>query len=156
MTLLIMLKDLGLRAIDVRLFDITEPLFQDTYETTWTELEEAYFVKPNHVIGARLYRLTGHGWYRAMDATWDQNQDVLNDLLGKLMAALKERVAGRHEPGYIYLDQVANAGLPEGFVYDAIESNLIEYRLNKHGAHWYEGRVGGLIEVPIKFGHEML
>jgi hypothetical protein len=39
--------------------------------------------------------------------------------------------------------------LPIGFVYNAIESVLIQRRLKKKGAQWYEGRSGHMIEMPL-------
>jgi hypothetical protein len=155
--LLIMLKELGNEPVWSKEFERDNEIFKDIFPTTWRELEERYLVKSQHTIGSYRYGLTGHGWYTAIQAVWDDNKEMLDEWLGTLMAKLKDTVKGRNENAYVYFDSFANeTGLPIGFVYDAIESNLIEYQLSKKGAHWYEGRSGQEIEVPLDFGLSIL
>ncbi len=155
--LLIMLDQLDGEAIYTREFEPQENLFRDIYKTTWPELEERYLIKPRHTIGTQRYELTGDGWYKAMELIWDDNKDVLNQWLGMLMKALKDELNARDEDVWVDFEPfVIASGLPLGFVYNAIESNLIEIRLSKKGAHWYESQPGQTIEIPSRFGLPLL
>ena len=90
--LLIMLKELDGAAIYTREFDVEEPIFQDIFRTTWRDLEKMYCVEPHHTLHAHRYYLTGEGWRIAVNAIWEDNEAVLDQMLGDLMKALKAEV----------------------------------------------------------------
>lgn len=81
---------------------------------------------------------------------------MLREAMSKVAAALKDRVKGRKEDAFVYLDSiVAASGVPENLVFNIIESRLLDYRLKIKGAYWYQGRPP-LLHVPLDFGLEPL
>lgn len=157
LALTIMLEQLGDTVLELGRFEVASGVFETIYTTTWQELEERYFIKDKSVLSHRRYILTGSGWRKALDINWDIYRDGVEERLAVLAAALKAKVKGRHETGYLYPDEVATqTGLPRGWVCNAIEAKLLDYKFNMKGAKWYEGRSGSLIVVPTTFGHKPL
>jgi hypothetical protein len=76
---------------------------------------------------------------------------------GKLSAALKKQVKGQRREGAVTRTELANeTGLPESFVYDAIDSHLLLHLFGRNDAAWApDDGMKNYIEVPIDFGHEL-
>lgn len=156
LALKLMLRDLGQNGIDGCLFELRSEVFKDVESTTWRQLQEMFLIERMDTMGNPACRLTGAGWRVALDMVWEDNKQVLQDALSKLAAALKDAVKGREEDAFVSLHSVASTcGLPENWVYNAIESRLLEHKFNMKGAYWYENRPP-LIRVPLDFGLEPL
>ena len=69
--------------------------------------------------------------------------------------ALKKRVKAREESAFVGIVVLAKeTGLPENFIFNAIESQLLEERFNMIGASWFGpgGDRTGVIGIPVVFG----
>jgi hypothetical protein len=72
--------------------------------------------------------------------------------MSRLAAALKQIVKGRQSDCFENPETVANAsGLSVGWVSNAIESNILDYKFKMRGATWDEGG-RSMIVIPINFG----
>jgi hypothetical protein len=146
-----MLAALGASAIDETLFDPQHPPFQDSHATTWDELAGQGWIE--ELEGQ--YRLTGTGWLGALRLTKQLgDQRFLNDV-GRALAAMKAHIkaSGRKNATLVPLKQIAQeAGLPEGFVYNLIESRLVEEHHGRTGARWRDK--GRMILIPRDFNIE--
>jgi hypothetical protein len=155
--LIIMLDELKDEPVWAREFEPDKPIFKDIFKTTWPDMEDGSMLKPQHTLACKRYALTGYGWYRAMELMWPHQKSCLEPLLGKLMATFKSHVDGRDEDAWVDCDDIAReADIAYGFVYNVVESNFIEYHLEKKGVQWYEGRSGHTIEIPSRFGLPLL
>jgi hypothetical protein len=154
----LMLQELGDNSIDVGIFELKAEKFKDVRSTTWKELEDRYWIERMDTIGHPMCRLTGSGWLAAIDLSWGDVKTLFEARLSTLAATLKGEVKGRDEDGYVYLDSLATiSGLPENWIYNAIEARLLEHRFNRKGAYWYDPRAGSrLIHIPVDFGLEPL
>lgn len=108
------------------------------------------------MFGGARYALTGSGWLQALrDSGVVQDPVFLRDA-GKLFATLKKHVKGREQNSMITLDNAAKESrLSESWIFNAIESNLLQAVFGKEGAVWcrirrdddirpYHVRVGSL------------
>jgi hypothetical protein len=83
------------------------------------------------------------------------DQPELRESSGKLASTLKGFVKGRHEDTVVELSRLANeSGLSSTWIFNAIESNLIELLHRKRGAQW-EDR-GMLVRIPVNFGMALI
>ena len=127
--------------------------FKNVHNTTWVELEEQRLINSllNHT--ALGYSLTANGWIKAVrDAGLIRDQDFLKKL-GSLSRVIKGHVKGRHAEVMINLQTVASeAGLAENWIYNVIESNMLEVVFAKRGATWLSNFKGQIIKIPITFG----
>jgi hypothetical protein len=151
-----MMQELGERAIDVVDFDITRhPFFEQIHSTTWNALEEKGVVKVLDTIGHTHRYLTGFGWLKGLEATGQIETPELKEKVGRLMRALKRVVKGRQGLGHAYPDAISKeAQVSEDFVYNVIESGLIERLFRRTGATWESKYKGKLIRIPETFGHD--
>lgn len=75
--------------------------------------------------------------------------------LGRLAAYFKTMVKGRKTSAQVDLKTVSSSvGVSEGWVFNVIESSLLEARFRRRGVHWHEQHRGRVIVVPITFGLE--
>ncbi len=149
--LALMFQQLGDKALDTEIFYMNEDPFSSVPQTTWRELEAYGFTKRYDTIGHPQCQLTGLGWYNAVLVTDRISDPQFKAKLSQLTAALKDSVKGRNEDAYVYPDGIAyDAEVTEDFVFNAIESQLIDRHFNVQGAEW-EHR-GKLIRVPLEFG----
>ena len=154
-TLLTMFREVGDgRAWEVH-FDAGEPVVVETLQTTWRELLDERLIddKPSSMNHPQ-YRLTYYGWLRALIVSGDVDAPEVRERCVRLAKALKRVVKGResHYDEFASVDAIAtDAGLPEGWVVNAIESKLlgVVFRDDKWDAQT-EGR--NMIRVSPTFG----
>jgi hypothetical protein len=92
------------------------------------------------------------GWCVALDLVWEANP-ILEKSLSKLVAVLKDNVKGRHEDAFVSLTSVVvETQLPENWVLNAMDGNLIEHRFKIKGAQWASHVYKGAIRIPLDFG----
>ncbi len=142
----LMMKEVGDKAINVTLFDPKAATFQAIYNTTWKDLEHKRWVERHH----EKYRLTGDGWLRGLQRPYTQ----LTERLRQLAGTLKHYMKGRSSDKIVALSQVAqDANLPEGWVFNAIETNLLvelSMKYRESGPYWSDR--GRLVVIPLDFG----
>jgi hypothetical protein len=146
-----MLAALGASAIDESLFDPEHPPFRDSHSTTWDELAGQGWIE--ELEGT--YRLTGTGWLGALRLTKQLGDQRFLDSVGRALGAMKAHIkaSGRKNAALVPLKQIAGeAGLPEGFVYNLIESRLVEEHHGRTGAKWRDK--GRMILIPRDFNIE--
>jgi len=144
-----MLAELGMSAIDEALFDPEGATLKEIHLTTWDELVGHGWVEEVELIGK--YRFTGTGWLGALRLTGELYDSDFEDKLGKALCAMKAHVKGRARSALASLRQIAEeARLPEGFVYNIIESRLVEQHHGRTGAKWK----GRMILIPRDFDIE--
>jgi hypothetical protein len=156
LALQLMLQHVGDRRISECFFDSTEPPFNAIQRTTWTELQESNCVKP--FLDSQHYCLSGSGWLQALQETGTTRDRAFQRAAEKLLASIKKHVKGRQgNVRMVGLQTLArNSGLSENWIYNAIESNLIEAQFKRQGPTWVHGFEGTAIHVPITFGRELL
>jgi len=142
---------LGDRALD-SIFTVNEDPFVQVPNTTWRELEACGFTENRTGLGGPPQcRLTGLGWYEAVLVTRRVDSPQFKTQLCRLTAAMKDQVKGRHQDAYMDSHELASvAGVSEDFIFNAIESRLIDKHYKVHGAEW-EHR-GQSIRIPLEFG----
>jgi hypothetical protein len=119
--------------------------------TTWKEMCDQGWFEPLELYRRRHYRMTANGWIEALWRTNAAEQPALRERLGHLGAVLKGHVKGRHADVIVELTTlVRESDLPAGWVFNAIESNLIEELHGTHGARWFDK--GLLVSIPLNFG----
>jgi hypothetical protein len=152
LALQLMLDKMGDEWANAVYFDRHDSVFENILDTTWKELKDSHYV--DDAIGfQRSYRLTSFGWVAALKCSGLLGSRELSECVGRLAAALKRFVEGRHQGKYVSVEEVAvMSGLPEGFVANAIDSSLIEVVLTRQGASWVYRNRGLLINVPITVG----
>lgn len=151
----LLLARLGLAAIDSTLFDPSAESFACLPRTTWKELEEAGLVERDPYLEPPRYRLTGVGWIEAIVSAGTFGSAPQDEELGRLAACFKMTVKERNTDAQVDLKTVSSeAGLPEGWVFNVVESNLLETRFQRRGVYWHEQHRGRVIIVPSTFGLE--
>jgi hypothetical protein len=130
-----------------------DPAFAEILATTWEELHRRRYIAQ---IRLNLFVLTGYGWRIALEKANKKNE--FNEDLGLLCASLKARVVGRTCPAVANVEDLAKeTGLPDYFIRNAIDGELIRRWLNRHAAKWADRQFHGtLIAIPIDFGHTIL
>lgn len=156
--LVAMRKKLGEQAVWRELFAPDDELFRDVFTTTWKFLVERGRVKAHYTIASADYELTGFGWLEAIEATGEIDSPEFQERFGRLCAALKRRVKGRREEGSVGLEELANeTNLPEGWVYNVIESRLWELRYGRVGAEFDDAdHFRNTVWIPIDFNMDRL
>jgi len=141
------------RPYEWELLDGDSAPFSAVFPTTWKALSRGGFVKD---LNFNHYRFMPEGWIEALKVTGLFTGQDLQEKAGKLSAALKKRVKGRLEDGLVSRAELANeTGLPESFIYNAIDSHLLLQLFGHIDAHWATGdQMKNYIEIPIDFGHE--
>jgi hypothetical protein len=124
--------------------------------TTWKELKDQGFVRQTNSRWS--YTLSGRGWITGLKLLSQLDTDEMKAKVGTLCAVLKAKVKGRADDNYATVDEIASeSGLPDDFVRDAIESDLIQELFGTKGAEWggHEDR-GRFIRIPNDFGLQPL
>ncbi len=151
----LILLALGGRAILESFFDQRSDSFKEILATTWKELCDQRWLEERDLYGYPHYRLTGPGWMEALWRTGAGEKTELREWSGTLARALKEHVKGRHQDTTVEVSKLAEeSGLSPAWIFNAIESNLLETLHRKRGAQW-EDR-GTLIRVPLNFGMDLI
>lgn len=147
----LMLEQLGDGAIDDTLFDPADASFQDIIPTTWSELERDGWVE--QIKETQQYRFTGLGWLQAIKSAGKLDDNSLSTRAGPLFATMKAYVKGRQKPCVVKLSELAlKSAVPEGVVFNIIESNVLEEHFKRRGAMWHER--GRLVFIPVDFNVE--
>ena len=157
--LLSMMTSLGAQAIDAVNFPSFEPPLSEVKRTTWDDLVDVRFVEVVSRWNGNTYALTGKGWYAGLKATGKINDPTFRQDMSRLSAALKDAVKGRHKDAFVYVSDVATQrGLSEDFIYNAVESRLLDREFGGYGAEWEvrAAKRGTMIRVPVRFGMERL
>lgn len=152
-----MMSELGERSIAEVQFETNKPPFDKVYATTWQSLEDCALIEQDHTHEDRLFRLTGNGWIAGLQLTEIQQSPEFTKQVGDVMAALKAHVKAcqRQHDVFPEVDEIATAaGVPEGFVFNFVESHYAEVMLKLKGARW--NRRGDTIRVPVDFGHRQI
>jgi len=149
----LMMQALGDSALDIGLFDPSQPPFDGAVlRTTWEELARQGFVER---VGAFQYRLTARGWLVGVEVTSKSKSPEYIDRLGRLLATMKRHVKGRKDSVIVPLKQLANeSGEPEGWIFNVIDSRSSGSVGQRTGASWYEGARGRVVEIPVDFNLE--
>jgi hypothetical protein len=150
------IRDLEGHAINLATFASDEPKYKEILPTTWEELRQRFLL--TQLRHTDMHRLTGLGWYAGVKASGLADNPEFKRQMRKLAATLKSYVKGRHEPELVTLGDVErDSGLSQEFIYNAIESQLLDREFNKKGADWTQQSDPKIvIRVPVNFGHEPL
>ncbi len=136
-------------------FSIDKPPLSEINPTTWTELRDKGYVAPLFSTTSRSYGLTGRGYLKALRVAGITERGDFKSQLGVLAATLKKYVKGRQQAAFVNIDSVQQeSGLSSGFIFNCIDSNLLEVCFNKKGAQWANGFRGTVIVVQPTFGQE--
>ena len=119
--------------ISMCFFDTTKPPFNAIQQTTWAELQQSNYLKAN----LKRYRLTAAGWLRALQESGLIQDPVFQQDVGKLFQSVKNNIKDKDRPRgtLMTVETIArDSGLSENWIYNAIESNLIEKQFGRTGA----------------------
>ncbi len=154
--LTLLIRDLQDKAVNEMVFYVDRPEYTDIFSTTWQELRDRFML--TQIPQTHMHWLTGRGWYTGMKVSGKTSDPSFAQQMSKLSATLKNYVRGRQDEKLVTVFNVAqDASLPFGFVYNAIESRLLDQEFNMKGAEWTIQRDPKLvIRVPPNFGHEPL
>lgn len=100
--------------------------------------------------------MTPAGWVSALLM---REPADLEQRCGRLAAALKRLVKGRGSDGFTVLKEIVTASvLPEGWVWNAVQGNLLDRRFPNSGFYLagFEDGIACLLRVPRTFGLERL
>jgi hypothetical protein len=148
--LLAILGELGDRPISTAWFNPSGPTFVRFPRTTWDDLADKSLVKPAQ--DPRHYVLTGGGLAAALKLRGDVD---IPEKLGRLCAAFKRRVKGRHADAFVAPQDIEEEiGISRYWISNAVDAGLIERHFRQRGVRWYRRTL--LIRVPAAFGHELL
>ncbi len=154
--LALMLYHLGDRRICTTYFDSTNAPFDTFLKTTWIELHERHYIA-SLFRGMPTYKLTKWGYARGLKEANALGEPHFKARLGKIASVLKNSVKGRTQAALVSVETIVReSNLDDGFVYNALEANLLEEVLGIHGTAWPQGFEGRLVVVPITFGQEKL
>jgi hypothetical protein len=157
LALKLMLAQVGDEFLNLAECEIASPPFNDIKTTTWQELEQRYLIEDSSTLGHRRYILTGYGWRTALELNWDSYKTLVEERLTQLAIIFKKIVKDRQQDGYIFLDSAAaESGVPAGWICNAIDASLLEYKFNMKGAEWDNNGKGSMINIPVGFGLEPL
>jgi hypothetical protein len=156
LALRLMMQDLG-EPYGWQEHDAKTAKFGPVLRTTWEELAE------RGLVNARTfdrYELTGPGWIAGLRVAGAFEDDEFRRKSGLLQKALKARIKpeNRDQWGSADRTELANeTGLSEFFVYDAIDSHLLEALFDIVDAGWAEGdEMKNYIDIPPRFGLKRL
>jgi len=150
----LMLQNLGDRRISDCLFDVAQAPLNVVPQAIWLDLQENSYVE--HSRDSRHYILTGRGWLRALQESRATQDKTFRRTVSNLIEAIKKHFKGGHVGRMVSPQTLAQeSGIPENWIYNAVESNLIEGEFQKRGIVWANGFEGKLIHVPAAFGSEL-
>lgn len=149
--LVLMLDATDSNPIDDVYFRPDDAEFASILATTWSELLGRGYIKNAVPSGPPHYQLTGGGWAKAMQVSERAETVEFQERLGKLTAALKQRIKGRSDEALVSLHELAGeTQLPLGWVTNAIEADAISVFFRRRGATWRTARQ--VVSVPLDFG----
>ena len=135
------------------LLDSDSPAFSSILPTTWKALVRRGFLEE---IEFTQYYLIPAGWIEALKVTGTFKTPEMQEKAGKLSEALYKRVKGRQAGNFADRTELAaETGLPESFIYDAIESRLLFHLFGRIDATWApDDHMKNIIDIPIDFNHD--
>lgn len=90
-----------------------------------------------------------------MEASGLSRDPAFQKRLGSVLAAMKRHVKGRHDSQVVPLGQLATeAGEPEGFLFNIIDSKSSSTGNARTGADWFPDARGRLVLIPVDFNLE--
>jgi len=156
LALRLMMQDLG-EPYEWQEHDAKTPKFDVVMRTTWDELAERGLVKPRTFD---RYELTGPGWIAGLKIKGLFDDEEFRRKAGLLQKALKARIKPENREQWGMGDRTELAketGLSEFFVYDAIDSHLLNALFGIIDAAWGEGDgAKNWIDIPPRFGLKSL
>jgi hypothetical protein len=148
----LIVRDIGDNSILTSFIPHDGSEYANILNTTWKELKSRTIIRSLNIRPPR-YVMTGYGWIVALKASGEFDSEGFKEKVGKLSAALKRQVKGRHDKAFPTIHHIAQASeLPVGFIISAIESNLTGKLFNEVGAKWLNNSAGLIVEVPLNFG----
>jgi hypothetical protein len=122
-----MLDVLGDQWIGVTRFEIASADFCDLPQTTWLDLQEEMYLRPDHDSGGYGFKLTGDGLIAAMRAAGALDDPEHKRRCVVLKAAFKDIVKGRELSGASVdtLSLVAQTGLTEYWIWNALDARFL-------------------------------
>ena len=151
----LLIAEINEKAISRTFLDPAAEPFREILSTTWKELCDQGWTEGCELYGQQRYRLTGKGWVEGLARTGGGRDAKLLDRLGRLSAELKRYVKGRGTDVTVELAKLArDVQLPEGWVFNTVESNAFEILQGRRGVAWKER--GLLVRIPITFGMKLL
>lgn len=158
--LILMVKTVGDTWLNSVSFNPLEPQFENILKTTWTDLENERYVTPNHEQDNEYYTLLPKGWLKGIQEDNDSFQNRLHELSKALNAKIKgpveRKAVGRHRALAGTEELAKETGIPEGFICNAIDCDLIGVYLKRKGAKWMDNsNRGKLICIPNNFGQPL-
>ena len=150
------MAELADNSIALTFFDPNGEDFGAIYQTTWKELLDQKWAEEHELEGETVYRLTGRGWVEGLWRIDAHKDGLLYARMGQLAASLKSRVKDRQADVVVLFHKLAEgAGLPPGWIFNAIESGLLRTVWNMRDASW-EDRPGVLVKIPLNFGIKLI
>jgi|LSQX01.1.fsa_nt_gb hypothetical protein len=147
----LLMEGLDARSIAVTLFYLDREPFSSIYNTTWKELEIQHWIEVLEIDGQPCCRFTGLGWLEALYQIGLFQDEALKRKMGEYAAILKNYVKGREQDKVISFNElVRETELSEGWVFNAIESGLLQKSFGIHDATWLDR--GFLVKIPLNFG----
>jgi hypothetical protein len=141
------------RVYDASFSPDVEP-FSKCRNTTWQSISLGGWLNRTEISGRPHYALTPSGFAEALRRVVIPRDQGLKEELGRLQGAMKRYVKGRNADAVVdFEDLQRDSGLPEEFVFNAIECSLAEEILNEHGGSWE--RRGVRIRIPTLLGIEL-
>ena len=135
------------------LLNISQPPFANQIlRTTWQDLARGEHVQS---LRGSQYRLTARGWLAALEISGVAQSKEYQERIGRVLAAMKGDVKGRHDAAVVSLRMLASeAGEPEGFIYNIVESRASVGAESRRDASWFGEDRGRLVEIPVDFNME--
>lgn len=135
--------------------DASDPVFGNVLLTTWKHLTDTWHAIEHRTSTSLSYELTGLGWRRALEVSGELQRPEFKERLGKLCAAFKDTLKGRQSQTSVILREFAKQiGIPWQFIFNVVDSQMIEYCFKQRGVAW-ETRAA-VIRIPIDVGLDLL
>jgi hypothetical protein len=118
--------------------------------TTWQELTDRELVTARTGIGCCRYQLTGAGWLEALKLTGQLDKPEFQGRFERLNGVLKSLVKiGNEEVLEQTYRVAAQARIPEGWLYNVLESRIWEHEQCRRGAALDDSKT--MVVIPIDF-----
>jgi hypothetical protein len=155
----LMLQQLGDEYTDSAqgVFDTTDPRFATIYRSTWAEMENLGYIRPDDQITGKAtpdYLFTPAGWYAAHDRLGHtQKGSEFVSKLARVSKALKDRIkTGNRTGAIVRVRTIAEtAQVSDNFLCNVIDSRALDECFRQRGARWH-GLARVWIFIPANFG----
>jgi hypothetical protein len=123
--------------------------------TTLSELKDAGLITQIAMLGTSQspYMLTLNGWFEAQRVSGRFDSDEFNERRGRLCAAMKKAVAGRHQREILDWRALAKlAELPPDWVWNVLDAQVLN-RLDSRDRYYVRFERGN-VWIETTFGQE--